>query len=62
MADLAQRLYTARHSRAALLMKVEGESSYVGQQTFVQVTPPLDCPGAAAVAVLIHCGEALTGG
>ena len=61
MADLAQRLYTARHSRAALLMKVEGESSYVGQPDISPGHLP-DCPGAAAVAVLIHCGEALTGG
>jgi hypothetical protein len=38
MADLAQGLYSARESRATSLRKVEGEASYEGQQTFLEVT------------------------
>jgi ubiquinone/menaquinone biosynthesis C-methylase UbiE len=38
MADLAQGLYTARKAKASLLREVEGDSSYEGQQTFLEVT------------------------
>jgi ubiquinone/menaquinone biosynthesis C-methylase UbiE len=38
MADLAAGLYQAREAHANLLKQIEGESSYQGQQTFLEVT------------------------
>jgi hypothetical protein len=38
MADLARALYTARKSRTDLLREIEGDRSYEGQQTFLDVT------------------------
>lgn len=38
MADLAEGLYSARKGRCDLLRKIEGEKSFEGQQTFLQVT------------------------
>jgi ubiquinone/menaquinone biosynthesis C-methylase UbiE len=38
MADLAAGLYKAREAHANLLREIEAESSYEGQQTFLQVT------------------------
>jgi ubiquinone/menaquinone biosynthesis C-methylase UbiE len=38
MADLAAGLYSAREAHANLLREIEGESSYQGQQTFLEVT------------------------
>lgn len=38
MADLAQALHRSREIRARLLKNIEGDSSYEGQQTFLDVT------------------------
>lgn len=38
MADLAAGLYRAREAHATMLGQIEGESSYQGQQTFLEVT------------------------
>ena len=38
MADLAAGLYSAREAHTNLLTQIEGESSYQGQQTFLEVT------------------------
>lgn len=38
VADLAQGMHTAREARASLLRNIEGDSSYKGQQTFLEVT------------------------
>jgi hypothetical protein len=38
MADLAEGLYRARKGRCDLLRKIEGDKSFEGQQTFLEVT------------------------
>jgi ubiquinone/menaquinone biosynthesis C-methylase UbiE len=38
MAELAAALYRAREAQRTLLTQIEGESSYQGQQTFLEVT------------------------